>query len=345
MYTLSEIAEMIDAQVLGDGTIEVSALTEPVTAGLGDLALAMSPRYGAALTASAAQAAVVWAGADIAALGLKGALVVDRPRRAMGLLTGAMLPEAHWTGIHETAYVYNSADVSPQASVGAFTVVNADAVIAGDSVVGDHVSVGEGVKIGSGCVIHAGVRLQPGVVICDNVVLHPNVVIGGDGFSFVTDAPSNAEVVRKTLGKSPLTAASDATQHKIHSLGGVIIGDDVEIGANSTVDAGTIRATQVGRGTKIDNLVQVGHNVIIGADCLLCAQTAVAGSAVIGDRVVLGGKSGVADNITIGADCVFGGGAIALADVPAGSFMMGYPAKPMLTFRSEQRHVRNAASR
>ena len=126
---------------------------------------------------------------------------------------------------------------------------------------------------------------------------------------------------------------------------GIEIGDDVEIGAVSTVDAGTIRATKIGTGTKIDNLVQVGHNVIVGMHCLLCAQTAVAGSAVIGDRCVLGGKSGIADNLKIGADSVIGGAAIVLSDVPAGSFMMGYPAQPMMTYRARERSLRQAILR
>ena len=109
------------------------------------------------------------------------------------------------------------------------------------------------------------------------------------------------------------------------------IGDDVEIGANSSVDAGTIRPTRIGSGTKIDNLVQVGHNVIIGGDCLISAQAAIAGSAVLGDRVVLGGKTGVADNITIGDDVVLTGATIALSNVPARRIMMGYPAVPIAT--------------
>jgi UDP-3-O-[3-hydroxymyristoyl] glucosamine N-acyltransferase (EC 2.3.1.-) len=109
----------------------------------------------------------------------------------------------------------------------------------------------------------------------------------------------------------------------------VVIGDDVEIGAGSTVDAGTIRATRVGQGTKVDNLVQIGHNVIVGAHCLLCAQAGVAGSTVIGDRVVVGGKAGIADNLKIGDDVVLGGGSVVLSHVPAGRVMMGYPATKM----------------
>jgi UDP-3-O-[3-hydroxymyristoyl] glucosamine N-acyltransferase len=157
------------------------------------------------------------------------------------------------------------------------------------------------------------------------------VAIGGDGFSFVTAEASNVEKARETLGEGAMTAPADPRWHRIHSLGGVVIGDDVEVGANSCVDAGTIRPTRVGSGTKIDSLVQVGHNVIIGAHCLLCAQAGVAGSTVLGNRVVVGGKAGVADNLKIGDDVVLGGGSVVLSNVPAGRVMMGYPATKMAT--------------
>jgi UDP-3-O-[3-hydroxymyristoyl] glucosamine N-acyltransferase len=125
----------------------------------------------------------------------------------------------------------------------------------------------------------------------------------------------------------------------------VKIGDNVEIGANSTVDAGTIRATRIGNGCKIDNLVQVGHNVILGDDCLLCAQAAIAGSSVLGARVILGGKSGVADNLTIGRDVVAGGGAIVLADVADGIFVSGHPAQPTHEYRAGLKALRRLIKR
>jgi len=193
------------------------------------------------------------------------------------------------------------------------------------------VSIAPGVVIGADALICAGVRIARRVRIGDRVVLQPNVVIGGDGFSFVTATPAHVETARETLGRGPVTVPDDPTWHRIHSLGGVVIGDDVEVGAGSTIDAGTIRATQVGRGTKIDSLVQVGHNVIVGQDCLLCAQAGVAGSSRVGDRVVLGGKAGVADNLVIGDDVVVGGGSVVLSNVPAGRVMMGSPATRMDT--------------
>ncbi|MEL6641411.1 MAG: UDP-3-O-(3-hydroxymyristoyl)glucosamine N-acyltransferase [Pseudomonadota bacterium] len=341
--TVQEIATALQATVFGDGTLEIDGLAEPQSAGPRDLALAMSPKFAATLQSGNAIAAVVWADADWQSLGLQAAIVAPRPRLTMAGLTQIMDVPVAATGFHPTAVIHETAEIAADASIGAFCVIGAKVKIGPGTRLADHVSVENDALIGESSLIHAGVRIGRNVTIGDRVVLQPNVVIGADGFSFVTATPSIAETGPRTLGKSPLMPIDDPTQHKIHSLGSVVIGDDVEVGANTTVDAGTIRATQIGNGTKIDNLVQVGHNVIVGQDCLLCAQAAIAGSTTIGDRTILGGKSGVADNVKIGQDCLFGGAAIALADVPDGSFIMGYPAKPMLAYRAEQRALRDAA--
>ena len=343
--TIAKIALALGAQVLGDGSIVVSGLAEPSGAGPSDLALAMSPRYAGALATSDAIAAVIWDGADWQALGLRAAFVVPRPRMAMSILTQLVDKPLGANGIHPNAVIDPSAKIGASVATGPFCVIGPDTQIGDGTVLAEHVSIGSGAVIGAGSILHPGVRIGRNVSIGDRVILQPNVVIGGDGFSFVTAAPSIAETGKRTLGKTPFQPIPDATQHRIHSLGSVVVSDDVEVGANSTIDAGTIRPTRIRRGTKIDNLVQVGHNVVIGEDCLLCAQTAVAGSSVIGDRSILGGKSGVSDNITLGADCLLGGAAIVLADVAAGSFMMGYPAKPMLRFRADQRSLRDASRR
>ena len=172
-----------------------------------------------------------------------------------------------------------------------------------------------------------GVRIGARVRIGDRFIAQPGAVIGGDGFSFVTAERSAVEEVRATLGQRGEIRAQDWV--RIHSLGAVTIGDDVEIGANSCVDRGTIRDTEIGRGTKLDNLVQVAHNVQIGEDCLLCGQSGIAGSARIGNRVVLGGKAGVADNLQVGDDVIAGAGTLILSNAPAGRVLLGYPAVRM----------------
>jgi UDP-3-O-[3-hydroxymyristoyl] glucosamine N-acyltransferase len=330
-HSIQDIAAVLGAQAFGTVDLLVSAAAEPAAAGPDDLALAMTPAYGPALAKGRARAAVVWPDADWQALGLEAAIIAPRARLAMAGLTQMLDRPLSGAGISDQAHIDPSASIPQDAVIGPFTVIGTDARIGENAWIADHVSIAEGVQIGAGCVIHAGVRLQRGTVIGDRVILQPNVTIGGDGFSFVTAEPSNVELARETLGDAPMTAPADPTWHRIHSLGGVQIGDDVEVGANSTVDAGTIRPTRVGQGTKIDNLVQVGHNVVIGDHCLLCAQAGVAGSTVIGDRVVVGGKAGVADNLHVGDDVVLGGGSVVLSNVPAGRVMMGYPATKMQT--------------
>ncbi len=331
-FSVDYIASRLQAQLCGDGAIIVDNVAEPASAGPRDLALALSPGYAQDLPKGQAQAAVLWPGADWQAFGLKAAIIAPRGRLAMARLTGLMDPGPDWPlGIHPSALIDPAARIGPNVSVGPFCVIGANAEIGARTRIGAHVTIAAGAQIGADGLIHPGVRIGQGVRVGARVILQPNVVIGGDGFSFVTATPSYAETARTHLGQGPVTVPDDPTWHRIHSLGGVDIGDDVEIGAGSTVDAGTVRATRIGRGTKIDNLVQVGHNVVIGMDCLLCAQAGVAGSSVIGDRVVLGGKTGVADNLTIGSDVVTGGGSVVLSNVPSGRVMMGYPATRMET--------------
>nr|MDJ0827898.1 UDP-3-O-(3-hydroxymyristoyl)glucosamine N-acyltransferase [Rhodobacter sp.] len=167
------------------------------------------------------------------------------------------------------------------------------------------------------------------VQIGDGFIAQPGAVIGADGFSFVTPEKSRAEAARETLGDASAAAAQSWT--RIHSLGAVILGDDIEIGANSCIDAGTIKPTRVGDGTKIDNHVHIAHNCEIGRDCLFAGQVGIAGSVKIGDNVILGGQVGVVDNIFIGDGVVAGGGTVILSNAPAGRVLLGYPAMKMDT--------------
>lgn len=329
MPTVGQIAQALGAEAAGDLSLVLTGAAEPAEARRDQIAVALSPSYAADVSRGSARAAILWPGADWQGLGLEAAVFAPRGRLALAQLT-RMLDDAARPAaeIHPTAIVAG-ADIGAGVAVGAFSVVGPGARIGAGSRIGAHVSVAPGAEIGPDGLVHDGVRIGRNVLIGARAILHPNVVIGGDGFSFVTQSPGPAEVARLTLGHGAAPPAADPTWHRIHSLGGVVVGADVEIGANSTVDAGTIRPTRIGQGTKIDNLVQVGHNVTLGKHCLLCAQTGVAGSAVVGDRCVLGGKSGVADHIVLGADVVLAGGTIALSNVPAGRVMMGYPAVRM----------------
>lgn len=328
--TIAAIAEALGTAPLGDASLTVTGLAEPGAAGADDLALAMSPRYAAALQGGAARAAVVWADADWQALGLEAAVQVGRPRLAMAALTQSFDFGPDWgDGVHPAALVDASAILGEGVSVGAFTVIGPGAEIGAGSRIGPQVTIGQGSRIGPGALVHPGVRIGPRVTIGANFVCHPGAVVGADGFSFVTEEVSMVENARASLGD--VRGAAAQPWRKIHSLGGVEIGDDVEVGANVGIDYGTIRATRIGSGTKIDNLVHVAHNVIVGRDCLLCAQVGIAGSSVIGDYCVLAGQVGVADNLKIGDRVICGAASKVLSNVPAGRVVQGYPAVRMET--------------
>ena len=329
-FRMADIAAALGAELLGDPEWRINSAAEPANARTDELAIALSPAYGTALGKGRAQAALLWPGADWQALGLRAAIVVPRGRLALSRLTALLDPGLVLKpGLDPHAIIGVGAEIGADCAIGPFCVIGTGVVIGAGCKIDSHVSIAAGSSIGVGTTLHAGVRIGRRVEIGDRVIIQPNAVIGGDGFSFVTETPSHVETARQTLGTGPVLTGTDPTWHRIHSLGGVVIGDDVEIGAGSTIDAGTIRATRIGRGTKLDNLVQVGHNVIVGEDCLLCAQVGVAVSTRLGDRVVLGGKTGVADNIEIGNDVVTAGGSIVLSNVPAGRVMMGYPATRM----------------
>lgn len=325
---LSEIAAALDARLEGDGTIPVSGAAEPGEAGPADLALAMQPAYAERLSQGRARAAILWPGADWRALGLEAALFVDRPRLAMAHLTRRLDPGPEIApGRHPTAVVDDSAEIGADAAIGPFVVIGRGARIGARARIAAHASVAEDAVIGDDALLSAGVRIGARVRIGHRFVAQPGAVVGSDGLSFVTPEKSGVERARENLGDQGEITAQGWT--RIHSLGGVEIGDDVELGANSCIDRGTIRATRIGRGCKIDNLCHLAHNVVLGADCLLAGQTGIAGSTVVGDRVVCGGQSGIADNLTVGSDVILGGGTKVVSTVPAGRVMMGYPAVRM----------------
>ncbi|GGE42101.1 UDP-3-O-(3-hydroxymyristoyl)glucosamine N-acyltransferase [Actibacterium pelagium] len=327
-YTLQQIADALGARVEGDAGLTVLRPAEPAEAGPNDLALAMSPKYAVGLTFGQAEAAILWDGADWQSLGLKGAIYVPRPRYAMSGLTQLMDAGPQIApGIHPSAVVAPDAKIGENAAIGPFVVIASGVKIGANARIASHVSITDGAQIGDDALLLQGARIGAEVQIGDRFIAQPGAVIGADGFSFVTPEKSAVENVRETLGD-----AGDAEQQgwvRIHSIGSVEIGDDVEIGANTTIDRGTIRATRIGSGTKIDNLVQVGHNVQIGQDCLLCGQVGVAGSTRIGDNVVLGGQVGVVDNLIVGDAVIAGAGTMILSNVPKGRAMLGYPAMKM----------------
>ncbi|MEO1315412.1 MAG: UDP-3-O-(3-hydroxymyristoyl)glucosamine N-acyltransferase [Pseudomonadota bacterium] len=324
-HSIAEIAAATGLEAAGDLKLSVSRPAEPAAAGAGDLALAMSPKYEAALRASTARAAVVWPDADWQAMGLEAALFAPRARLALAGITGAFAPPDDLDpGIHATAIIDPSAALGEDVWIGPYTTIRAEARI-GDGVrIAGQVSIGSATEIGAGTVIHPGARIARGVRLGDRCLVQANACIGGDGFSYVTPERGAVEAAKAT-GRVD-DASRNVALRRIASLGTVVVGDDVEIGAATCIDRGTVADTTIGSGTKIDNQVMIGHNVQIGETAMLCGQVGIAGSSRIGSRVVLGGRVGVGDHITIGDDCVLAGGTLVGSDIRPGSVMMGVPA-------------------
>ncbi|TMM54601.1 UDP-3-O-(3-hydroxymyristoyl)glucosamine N-acyltransferase [Sulfitobacter sabulilitoris] len=328
--TIAEIASALGAEAVGDTTITVSRVSEPGDAAPDDLALAMKPEYAEHLSKGAARAAMLWPDADWQALGLRAAILPRRPRFALSGLSAIMdQGQGFDRSIHPSAVIDPTATLADDVSVGPFTVISAGARIGAGSVIGPQCFIGRDAVLGDGSFLREQVSIGARVRIGARFIGQPGARIGGDGFSFVTAEQSGVEAARESLGRQ-----ADSTEQpwaRIHSLGSVQIGDDVEIGSNTTIDCGTIRNTIIGDGCKFDNLVQVGHNVVMGRDCLICGHVGIAGSTRIGNNVVLGGMTGVSDNIFIGDRVITGGGTKVLSNVPAGRVVLGYPAAKMDT--------------
>ncbi len=338
-HTIRDIAVALGADAAGNLDLIITGAAEPAMAGPDDLALAMTPAYGAGLAQGAARAALLWPGADWQGLGLQAAIFAPRGRLAMAGLSRMLdAGPAIAQGVHGGCVVDASAQIGAGAAIGPFVTIGAGVVIGARARIASHVSIAEGAVIGDDALICAGARIGARVVIGARFICQPGAVIGADGFSFVTAEKSGVEEIRETLGMRDSIAAQSWT--RIHSLGAVRIGDDVEIGANVCIDRGTIRDTVIGDGTKLDNLVHIGHNVTVGRDCLLCGQVGIAGSTRIGDRVVLGGQVGVGDNLFVGDDVIAGGATKILTNAPAGRVLLGYPAVKMETHVEMQKALR-----
>jgi UDP-3-O-[3-hydroxymyristoyl] glucosamine N-acyltransferase len=338
-FTLQQIATALGAKPVGAVDFKISGAAEPADARAGDLALAMTPDYAEGLSAGAARAAMLWGDADWQALGLEAAILVERPRYAMSGLTRMLDPGQGWdAGIHPTAVIDASAELGEGVSVGPLAVICKGARIGAGTVIGPQCFIGTDAVIGTDGFLREAVRIGARVSIGARFMAQPGACVGGDGFSYVTPEKSPVEQARQSLGDPGDTSAQNWV--RIHSLGAVDIGDDVELGANSTIDRGTIRNTSIGHGTKIDNLVMIGHNCEIGENCLLCGCVGIAGSTRIGNNVVLAGQTGVGDNLVIGDNVITGGGTIVLSNIPAGQVMLGYPAAKMKTQISIYKNLR-----
>lgn len=338
-HSIAEIAKALGAEAAGEVSLRVERASEPAMAGPDDLALAIDPRYADGLAKGKARAAMLWPGADWQGLGLKAAIFAPRGRLAMAGLSRMMDPGPDLApGVHAMTAIDPTAEIGAGAAIGPFVSIGRGARIGARARIAAHVSIAEDAVIGDDALILHGAHIGARVEIGHRFICQPGAVIGADGFSFVTPEKSGVEEIRETL--SQRNEIHEQSWTRIHSLGAVTIGDDVEIGANCTVDRGTIRNTVIGRGTKLDNQVHIGHNVQVGEDTLLCGQVGIAGSSRIGNRVVLAGQVGVNDNIFVGDDVIAGGGTKIFTNAPKGRVLLGYPAVKMETHVEIQKALR-----
>jgi UDP-3-O-[3-hydroxymyristoyl] glucosamine N-acyltransferase len=287
-HTLSELAVLIGAELVGDGAAVVSSAAALDDAGAGQLSFVANPKYEKNLATTAATAVV--AGLNVKSDRLPLLRVKDP---YLGFQKAVVALHGHRR--HPFEGVHPKANVDPSATIGQGTVVYPG------------VYIGPGAVVGRDCVIYPNVVLYERVVLKDRVIIHGGAVIGADGFGYAT---------------------SDGIHNKIPQIGNVILEDDVEIGANSTIDRAALGSTIVGKGSKIDNLVTLGHNVQTGPGCLIVAQAGVAGSTTLGHHVVLGGQVGIAGHLHIGNGVMAGGQCGITNDVEDGAFIHGSPHMP-----------------
>lgn len=311
--TSGEIATLVEGSLHGPGDITVTGLMPLDTAGPTDLTFIRDEAHAARWASSRAGVALV-------TQGLKPERAGDDPRAvifvadadlAMITLLKAVADQrdADEPTVHPTASVDPSATIGSGVAIGAFAVVGAGAVIGDNVRIGAAAIVARTAQLGAHTVVHANVVIQPGVRVGERCIIHPGVVLGADGFGY-RQKPDGSGVI------------------KIPHIGGVLVGNEVEIGANAAIDRAVFGDTLIGDGTKIDNLVQIGHNCEIGRSVIICGACAIGGSTRIGDGAVLGGKCGVPDNVTIEAGAKLAGGSLVSGHIKAGEPYAGVPARP-----------------
>ncbi|MFM2081375.1 MAG: UDP-3-O-(3-hydroxymyristoyl)glucosamine N-acyltransferase [Verrucomicrobiota bacterium] len=311
-FTAADLARRLDGEIVGDPATLLRHFAPAETAQPGDLTFAENENYFAKAEASAASAVLV---GKTVLTSSKVLIRVANPRLAFAQVLPLFFPEPQFTpGIHATAVVAASAKVDPTAHIGPHCVVGER------SVLGARVVLQGGNHLGADCAVGDDTNLFPNVTVYARtqigrrVRVHAGTVIGADGFGYVFDA---------------------GVHRKVPQVGHVILGDDVELGANVTIDRGALGPTIIGKGSKVDNLVQIAHNVVIGEHCIVCAQTGIAGSVTLGNYVVVGGQAGFNGHIKIGDRATIAAQSGVMRDVPPGEKLWGTPAQPDRQFKRQ----------
>jgi len=305
--TLKEIAEIVNGKISGAGDVTITGVAGLNEAGEGDITFVSNPKYEHLALATRASAIII--GESMKGRVGVPAVVCSDPYLAYTKIVSIVAAERqkHPSGISKNSSISDTARIGKNVSVADFSVVDENASVGDGTVIYPQCYIGRNVKVGSSCLIYSGVTLRENVVVGNNVIIHSGTVVGSDGFGYVPEG---------------------GRMRKIPQIGIVEISDDVEIGANVTIDRATTGKTFVGRGTKIDNLVQIAHNVQIGENSLVVAQAGISGSTVVGNRVTVAGQAGLVGHIKIGDGAVIAAQAGVIGDVPPGETVSGYPARP-----------------
>jgi UDP-3-O-[3-hydroxymyristoyl] glucosamine N-acyltransferase len=315
--TVSELAAHVGGRVFGDGNILINRVASLDSAGAGDIAYVEEEKLFAAAADSRASCVINPLGTNVSVL---CRIEVKNPKLAFALIAEVLHPpKQHHPQIHDTAVLSRGAKTGDQVFIGAFVCVGENSTVGDRTQIRAGAKIGDQVRIGSDCVIHPNVFLEDGVTIGNGVILHAGVVIGADGFGYV----------RGEMG-----------YHKFPQIGTVVIEDDVELGANTCVDRAALGRTRIGRGTKIDNMVHVGHNCDIGERVVIAAQTGISGSVTIEDDCVIGGQVGFGDHIRVLSGAIIGSKAgILPGKIVRPGVWWGIPIQPLDEYKRLNAHI------
>ena len=314
MATLSELAALVKGKIVGNPTMVITGVSEIQNGRESTITFLGNLKYKKYLQTTDASAVVV---TEASLLDNKPGIVHNNPQLAIAKIIGEFAPKIQYTkGVNENAYVNSKAKIGNNVTIGAFSVIEPGVIIGDHSNIGSHTVIGQKTIIGRNCNIFSNIHIYHGTNIGDNAIIHSGTVIGSDGFGFVTDKDIN---------------------HKIPQNGNVIIGNDVEIGANSAVDRGTIGDTIIEDQCKLDNHVHLAHNVRLGKGCLLTAAVTIAGSVEVGEFCIFAGHVGVAPHVKIGARSVLAAKTGVSKSLTGGKVYAGMPAREI-----REQHKREA---